>query len=152
MSILERALPIDSAPKLSPLNDYVYVRQDRIPDKVGSFYLPDSTRKHKATRYGTVLAVGPGRLVCYHADEEPENWGKVANAHQITGQPLKLLVTSHFTAEVTEGGWWITKRLPLSVKPSDRVAFMDFAGECVFADTDPSLLLMREEEILARIE
>ena len=129
-SILDRSAPAETL-HLRPLNDLVYVRQDRLPDKQGNFFLPDSTRKHKATLYGTVLAVGPGKLVCY----EETCWGT-----------MPTLVRSAQPYEYTE---WVTQRLPLSVKPGDRVAFMDFAGTCVGKDTDPSLLLMEESEILA---
>ena len=121
-SILERERTDAECPRLSPLNDYVYVRQERIPDQAGRFILPDSARMGKVVRFGTVLAVGPGRLVCFQADDWKE---EVDN-----GYP-----------EAADGAVWITKRIPLQCKVGDRVAFPDTWGQCVFADTDPSLLL-----------
>jgi co-chaperonin GroES (HSP10) len=180
-TILERERTDAECPRLSPLNDYVYVRQERIPDKAGNFYLPDSTRKHKATRYGTVLAVGPGRLVCYkelNVLPSAQNLADYTSFCPCCENECKPVIDSNLAASAScPCGWkwqevavshnptmlrndglppipgcWITKRLPMSVRPGDRVAFPDFAGVTVFADTDPSLLLMREEEILAVIE
>jgi co-chaperonin GroES (HSP10) len=133
------------APRLRPLRDLVYVLQDPLPEKdsAGRFYLPDSTKKHIQVRSGTVLAVGPGRLVCFEMD-----W-----------PPVKPF---DFTAPGVLEAWWrddahvmITRRLPLSVKVGDRVSFPDFWGTCVGLETDPSLLIgpaSGEEGLLAVME
>lgn len=113
-TILERERTDEECPRLRPLNDFVYVRQERIPDQAGRFILPDSARMGKQVRYGRVLAVGPGRLVCYQLDD-------------VNGVPAP--------------GEWVTKRIPLSVKVGDRVAFPDYWGICVLGEKDPSLLI-----------
>lgn len=45
---------------LRPLHDYVLVRPDKAPEKIGSIIVPDRA-KEKPLR-GEVLAVGPGRV------------------------------------------------------------------------------------------
>ena len=59
-----RKAKLGGAPSLHPLRDLVYVRQDPLPEKASGreLFIPDSTKKHEFTRYGTVLAVGPGKL------------------------------------------------------------------------------------------
>ena len=44
--------------KLRPLNDWVLVKCEVIPEKIGNIFLPHGTRM----RTGEVLAVGPGRV------------------------------------------------------------------------------------------
>lgn len=120
--ILERERTDAECPRLRPLNDMVYVRQERIPDQAGRFYIPDSARMGKQVRYGRVLAVGPGRLVCYQ--EETLDYARSDDGE--------------FKVAETE---WITKRIPPAVKVGDRVAFPDYWGICVLGEKDPSLLI-----------
>jgi co-chaperonin GroES (HSP10) len=152
----------EAFPSLRPLNDLVYVRQDTIPLKSGEVYLPDSTRKHKAVRYGTVLAVGPGRLVCREEVLRTDGTLDLSLALSATLVGGKVPVygkildpSGLLRGPITIGGKMdelvvsVAKRIPVAVGPGDRVMFMDFAGTCVGAETDPSLLLMREDEIMA---
>jgi len=45
-------------PTIRPLNDWVLVRCEPIPEMIGSIIVPNGTR----VRAGEVLAVGPGRV------------------------------------------------------------------------------------------
>lgn len=44
------------------MTDRLLVQRDEAPNKIGEIYLPDNARDDKAMT-GTVLAVGPGRLL-----------------------------------------------------------------------------------------
>ena len=159
-------------PILRPLRDLVYVRQDPLPEKDsgGRFFLPDSTKKHIQVRYGTVLAVGPGKLVCKKEVLLPYGTLDLTNATDVGELPIPAkcpvgasiidpfckidvplsLGHNNETLEV-----WVTRLLPMSVKPGDRVAFPDYWGFCVGLDTDPSLLIgpaSGEEGLLAVID
>jgi chaperonin GroES len=44
-----------------PMNDRVLIRRDEAADKVGSLYVAEQARTKP--QWGTVLAIGPGKLV-----------------------------------------------------------------------------------------
>jgi co-chaperonin GroES (HSP10) len=45
---------------LTPLRDLVYIWDDPVKDKIGSFYIPDKKAKHVQSYFGKILAIGPG--------------------------------------------------------------------------------------------
>lgn len=134
-------------PTLRPLRDLVYVRQDPLPEKASgsALFIPDSTKKHVFTRHGTVLAVGPGRLVCRRVEEV--FGGPLAHARDgdtwesDEGERGGIPSHQHAIAIDPFGQQWITSLLRPQLKPGDRVMFPDFWGTCVGLETDPSLLI-----------
>jgi chaperonin GroES len=93
---------------IRPLDDKVLVRLDDAPDKVGSIYLPDQSKKPAAR--GTVVAVGPGKM------------------------------------NMKDGS-----RRPVELKTGDVVYVPKWGGDRL-EDEEKTLLIYREEEILAVVE
>jgi co-chaperonin GroES (HSP10) len=46
--------------KFVPTRDIVFLWPLQVPDKIGSFWVPESYKESRQTSLGTVLAVGPG--------------------------------------------------------------------------------------------
>lgn len=53
----------DVRDRVLPANDFVLVRLDERPRMAGRIHLPERQRRMKRRRRGTVMGVGPGRLI-----------------------------------------------------------------------------------------
>jgi chaperonin GroES len=95
--------------KIKPLGDRIVIKRSEAQEKtIGGILLPDSA-KNKPQK-GTVLAVGPGRMV-------------------------------------KDG-----TRRPLQVKVGDTVLFTNWAGDEFKEGRGETILLMREEDVLAVLD
>lgn len=60
------ATEVDAEFPLKPLKDIVFVKPDTMPEKVGSFYIPENVREKYKDSTGTVVAAGKGCYVYKH--------------------------------------------------------------------------------------
>jgi chaperonin GroES len=87
------------------------------------------------------------RVVVERDASETKTAGGIVLPDTAKNKPARGTVVSVGDGRLNDEG----KRTPLQVKPGDRVLFTSYAGETFQVDGD-ELLLMREEDILAKIE
>jgi chaperonin GroES len=87
------------------------------------------------------------RVVVERDASETKTAGGIVLPDTAKNKPARGTVVSVGDGRLNDEG----KRTPLQVKPGDRVLFTSYAGETFQVDGE-ELLLMREEDILAKIE
>ncbi len=124
---------------LQPIGDKVLIRPDAKATKHGRLFLPENGEYRP--RYGTVLAVGPGRAVekTYTADDVAEmlyesfSVGTSADEIATIGRRLGLGSAS----------------APMSTKVGDRVAFSQYGTDGIETVDGEEVLIIKEDRILA---
>ena len=111
-----------------PLNDLVIVDPDTAPDESeGGILIPDVAKQRSDT--GTVMAVGPGRLA-NHPFPTP---GQPPHMSQADFEKVRKVA--------------MEARLPMTVKPGDKVLFAMYAGHEIKVN-GKDVKVMHEDDIL----
>jgi chaperonin GroES len=108
-----------------------------------------ATKSAKKKSSSSSLKLQPlgDRVVVEREESEARTAGGILLPDSAKDKPARGVVISVGEGRLSGDG----KRVPLQVKPGDRVVFTSYAGE-QFKVGDDELILMREDEILAVIE
>jgi co-chaperonin GroES (HSP10) len=121
------AKPPYTPPPIEPINDRIVVQADVIPELTkGGLALPNDAVGRRLSRYGTVLAVGPGAL-------------RVFREMRFTAQDGKDI-------RVDCG-----ERFPMQCKVGDRVILPTHAERMTMDpdDRESELIILQESQLLA---